>query len=376
MRTSDVKIGGGRRVCGFTLVELLVVIAIIGVLIALLLPAVQAAREAARRTQCTNHLKQMGIAVHNFHAARNTVVPIVIFGRWRGTDFVDSWLTCFGLLLPYMEQESVYQRICDTTVDLLNGLGGTQGNRYDQWWAGWRQNDPLLSDEDRRAIGSIPFYKCPSRRGATAYVEPGLQPQWESYFPGPQGDYAAVVSTLGGETYYRCFDPTRVASYNGPLRCAVVKQHPNTVSVWEHQIASWKPRDSFSWWQDGTSNQIILGEKHIPIANLGKCEPGFRDTSADCSIFTTGAWRSLASTIPITGREWEEDIPGTIARSPNDFSEPYSLGLTTSCFGSYHPGICNFLIGDGSVRAFPVTMPGEMLRIWAMVNDGGVSVVP
>jgi len=92
-----------RQQRAFTLVELLVVIAIIGMLIALLLPAVQAAREAARRMQCTNHLKQIGLAVHNFHDTHNGVVPLGI-GANRFTGF---WF----LVLPYIEQQAAYSRL-------------------------------------------------------------------------------------------------------------------------------------------------------------------------------------------------------------------------------------------------------------------------
>ena len=103
----------GRPRSGFTLIELLVVIAIIGVLIALLLPAVQAAREAARRSQCTNNLKQIGLAMHNYHST-NTVFPM---GSSMGPANVGQnnagWTewSAHALMLPYLEQTAVYNAI-------------------------------------------------------------------------------------------------------------------------------------------------------------------------------------------------------------------------------------------------------------------------
>ncbi|MCS7238679.1 MAG: DUF1559 domain-containing protein [Thermoguttaceae bacterium] len=133
-----------NRCSGFTLVELLVVIAIIGILIALLLPAVQAAREAARRAHCVNNIKQMGFALHNYHDVYRTL-PIGASLAQRGTGFSIRWAVNWKLsILPYIEQRSVFDQL-----DFINGL-------FCPW-------------PDRRITGNlilerlvVNVYKCPS----------------------------------------------------------------------------------------------------------------------------------------------------------------------------------------------------------------------
>ena len=128
----------------FTLVELLVVIAIIGTLVALLLPAIQAAREAAHRAQCTNHLKQMGLAVHNFADARKGIPPSRV-PCYNGTLFSQLW--------PYVEQSAV-AALWDSTLT-------------------YKRGPTLLYQEVPDAViqMQVPIYYCPSPR-APAIVQP------------------------------------------------------------------------------------------------------------------------------------------------------------------------------------------------------------
>jgi len=142
-----------KAIPGFTLVELLVVITIIGILIALLLPAVQAAREAARRGQCVNNLKQMGLGVHNFMAKSNVLPPSMIGEGYYGFGSV------FFYILPYMEKQTEFDRFdlrgaIAWGYDPAPGPPGTYGTT--------RVNQAALADL------RVSQYLCPTRHAGTA----------------------------------------------------------------------------------------------------------------------------------------------------------------------------------------------------------------
>src|SRR5437588_8219491 len=150
---------------GFTLIELLVVIAIIAILIGLLLPAVQKVREAAARAQCQNHLKQIGIAVHNFHD-NNKRFPHNYFNG-------SGEMTWAVQILPYIEQDALYKEYFTAFQ-----AGGVQGTWYKTTALG-RQTQ-------------IPGYYCPSRR-SPPLLSPG-EMRFGGGGPGALGDYAACIS--------------------------------------------------------------------------------------------------------------------------------------------------------------------------------------
>ena len=383
----------------FTLVELLVVIAIIGMLIALLLPAVQAAREAARRMQCTNHLKQFGLAIHNFHDNMGGVVPGMIH-ELRGTFFL--------LLLPYMEQQAIYDRLGSTP--------DTAAQRNSKWWLGMEGTSPLsggdiylttettapnlMTPADRTAVGSIPLVKCPTRRSGVAVTEENeLLPGYAA--AGPITDYAGVFQGKygahwwWGTEYPSTGHPCYVVQANiGPLRAATMTGHGREDVA---NARTWRPRDTMAWWVDGTSNQLVMGEKHVNSRRLGNCDGGtFTEwqtkDAGECSFLRWGSYGAAASGRTFASRssdDWDfkpytidprnpasDVILVPIAKGHQDFANEY-VALFQYGFGSWHPGSCNFLIGDGAVRGISVTTPvAPILLALATVNDGVAVSIP
>ncbi|MDR2344808.1 MAG: DUF1559 domain-containing protein [Planctomycetaceae bacterium] len=395
---------------GFTLVELLVVIAIIGVLIALLLPAVQAAREAARRMACTNNLKQFGIGIHNFHSAYDALPPVGL-GPNRASLFV--------FLMPYYEQASQYELLkngpaASLTADgnglgrcLDNDNGSTSGSQKGIW--------AEAADNEKQQLGSVPILKCPSRRsGVQIYDVTPLE------IPcGPLSDYATILRYRDSDTdTFETVLLAMVGAFTGPDRWKFgvkpsfrmpftvpqTKGLPSTgtPSTTDSDYKSYSFITNFAAWQDGTTNQLILGEKHVPtseIKNAGGSKtvatqyieylastgtPIGSSTDAgkwDGSyLFTSGD--SPNQVVRIIHAKNDGSAPGSgdrdfgLVQKKNDLGDVNVLNFTDLGFGSYHNSVVNFCVGDGSVRSFSLTTSTTILAYLADINDGHSATVP
>ena len=387
----------------FTLVELLVVIAIIGILIALLLPAVQAAREAARRMQCTNNFKQIGLAVHNFHDARKGLPPICVFAFGQ---------SIFPLLFPYTEQQANADLI-DAKGKFYYQAGSAMRVAHGHWF--FRQ---ALNAQERNSLSSVPYMKCPSRRSGMQMMDVTTAESPENSQAGPRGDYCTIVAKRfpAGFPYWDGHDWPRIAylvqpssaDYNweqgsaqshqrGPFRLPALTFYPgyDGSSLFHHdQVSSWNTKDTMAWWADGTSNQLIFGEKHIPTwaldlqsGNGGDVQENSKyswDISYLGALYNwanTGFARAAIDVMHGAGQSQP------IARSPSEprplITSQYGEGYIVAHgwgvdfgFGSYHTGIVNFAMGDGSVQSISVTIHPRLLADLSLVNDGNSVSVP
>ena len=321
MRSSSLR----RR--GFTLVELLVVIAIIGTLVALLLPAVQAAREAARNAQCTNNLKQIGLAVHNYHDSKKKMVPAYTTGVGHAT-----WLV---YIMPYLEQGSLYESV---NVEL-------------QYY-----NLPEGAVETQ-----VPFFFCPSRRTAPQLSVAGDERGGVGPIPGALADYAMAagdgdpcngcpVSQCGAWPFnwWRTKEDASCNDTPRPGGEAIARKASATTEgsgPLNWRVTGYKEAISFRNVVDGLSKTLVIGEKFVPDQGFGKREFG------DNSFYNDDGFHTA---LRIAGT-------GFFLASPAD-ETALDAGTLWWMFGSHHAGgSCNFVFADASVRRLSAEVNTDIL---------------
>jgi prepilin-type N-terminal cleavage/methylation domain-containing protein len=294
---------------GFTLIELLVVIAIIAVLIALLLPAVQQAREAARRSQCKNNLKQLGLALHNYHDTHKQF-PIAGVG-WGAPNYKGSQLV---MLLPFFDQAPLYNKI-----NFSSGTGL-------DWW-----NSPasaLGQDPDGSQLWmkvAIDVLKCPSFDGPDR-VAWGYTSSSYAMSMGAQR-----MDSSNGCSLYSPYGGFNASGYFGTGAAGHGNSaDPSQISGVTSRIG-WSAR--IPQLTDGTTNTILMGEILPNPACMDHGNHGW------------GTWNTLwiATTAPINFKTCNTDPQLSPCNAPNNWN-------TSQGFKSRHVGGAHFLLGDGSVR--------------------------
>jgi prepilin-type N-terminal cleavage/methylation domain-containing protein/prepilin-type processing-associated H-X9-DG protein len=368
-----------RRITAFTLVELLVVIAIIGVLVALLLPAVQAAREAARRSQCINNLRQLGIALHNYHGAHGVFPSNVNYINQGKRDFASHLVK----LSPFFEQTSLNSAIkfCDP---------------FDP--ACVRPGDQKIGDKYVRQF-VVPMLQCPSDdlHGEVDPQDGGSQ--WASLALSRVGGLTTVATT----NYAGSMGAQIMESFNGFKLSTVVgdggaqydsdddgedwfnktsAMNPPCNGAGKGNIRGDCPEPDYisgifarSTWAakikdipDGTSNTIAMGEVR-PSCSAFQWVNGW--------TLSEGLW--FATTAPINFNTSREEAPmvssggggrggGTTNVVPgHDWDDDFNTNMG---FKSRHQGGANFLLADGSTRFLPETIDYTVYQRLGARDDG------
>ena len=334
----------------FTLIELLVVIAIIGVLIALLLPAVQAAREAARRAQCTNNLKQIGLAIHNYESTNSVLPPACIVTQGAGGAPIFQGWGALARILPFLEEGNKFNA-CNFSI----------GNE-------------TPTNLTAMAMGTATFL-CPSDGlSATQFIDDGV-PRNNTNYGFNRGDWyvwGGFAPTPDPVSPFRTNVGLRMASItdglSGTMFVAEVKTHQPYV-------------------------RNCSGLLYAPLSSTSRPSP---DSDPKAVAQYTGCGGGMAELKPDSGHsEWEDGNASqsgfTTAWTPNK-KTPGSFGgvafpdmdliaireeeggptFAAVTARSFHPGGVNVLMGDGSVRFIKDSVAGAVWRGLGSIGGGEV----
>jgi prepilin-type N-terminal cleavage/methylation domain-containing protein/prepilin-type processing-associated H-X9-DG protein len=310
---------------GFTLIELLVVIAIIGVLIALLLPAVQKVREAANRAQCAANLKQIGLACHHYHDAQGRLPPGELGVKTPGAPYSNDWqhVGALAFLLPYLEQDNLYKQL-ELRVPYPDGPNrlwdcswpdSSSGAPNAAWWKD--QRDPTLGPSNLTlAQTKIKTFLCPS----------------DDPYANTVGTWVALYSSNKTDTLFGVYGYTYAAGTIGDslgrtnyVGCAGAFGN-GTSAFWTQWIGVFANGQSVTLGRvtalDGTSHTLLFGE----ALGGNSLNRDYAFSWMGCGALATGY--------------------GLPQSSP---SNPHADGFEN--FGSRHPGVVQFVYVDGSVHA-------------------------
>lgn len=328
----------------FTLVELLVVIAIIGILIALLLPAVQAAREAARRAQCNNNLKQMGIALQNYHDAIRVFPPALLgSGRWNNASNIVYNTTGFVLLCPYMEQQQIFSNY---NFNIPSSISNPYGLKLAGNVANSNGNQYLYSKQ-------LAAFVCPSDQ---------TPPDVLVYKPNDSTNFYEANSVARGNYLFSTGDYT---DYNQPYELylrTLNASSTNPVS-WHLGVFGNNGAATIAQIKDGTSNTIAMGESKQGSAGKSSYEYGpfwgagvHTCCHGRTTLSFTGTWPNFNPNPAISYGVYTTPAGTTTtdifySSINHDYTGGLGLGLQYAWqFGSYHPNGAQFVMCDGSVK--------------------------
>ncbi len=341
----------------FTLVELLVVIAIIGVLVALLLPSIQAAREAARRSGCQNNMKQIGIALHNYHSAENKFP----FGAHdsdceSGVTHSRNPITWRVLILPYLEQQAIYDEllpVAETSDDPENKTCGQKdGTGY--WRRAW-EDSPL-----QRQV--LPVLICPSEKLQISTTNLG----WS----GPR--IGAICNYFGSAG--PC--STGPKDWGIPESCGLCDEADTVCKCEFWNVPGGNPRGYFcghnpggpgmlDMWPNDTSMKDVPdgSAKTLHVGESYYAEPESKQEGCSDNMNWMTSW-CISSTVWGINTKYYAILPRL-----DRLSKRWQAGHS---FRSHHPGGAQFVMVDGSVRFIEDSIHPRILANLGARNDGNV----